>query len=79
MLAFKNLQLLSVKTLALDRHTIVFEGDTTICLKHRDAVFEAYINQGLYIVEDSRVLFTNKGEDDPLNKTFWLDESNAEL
>ena len=79
MLAFNNLRLLSVKSLALDGHSIVFEGDTAICSKHRDAVFEAYINQGTYIVEDGRAFFTDKGEDDPLNRTFRLNESNAEL
>jgi hypothetical protein len=78
-LAFNNLRLLSVKSLALDGHSIVFEGDTAICSKHGDVVFEAHINQGMYIVEDGRAFFTDKGEDDPLNRTFRLNESNAEL
>jgi hypothetical protein len=69
-LAFNNLQLLSVKSLALDGHSIVFEGDTTTCLKHRDVVFKARINQGTYIVKDRRAFFTNRGENDPLDETF---------
>jgi hypothetical protein len=70
--AFKNLRLLSVKSLALDGHSIVFEGDTTTCLKHGDVVFEAYIDRGTYIVEDGKAFFTNGGEnkDDPLDRTF---------
>ena len=81
MLAFKNIRLLSVKSLALDGHTIVFEGDTTTCLKHRDPIFKACIDRGTYIVEDGKAFFTNRGENkhDPLNETFRLDESNAEL
>ena len=83
-LAFNNLQLLSIKSLTLDRHTIVFEGDTTTCLKHRNAIFKAYINQGTYIVEDGTAFFTNRRENNPLendtlNRTFQLNESNAEL
>ena len=69
-LAFNNLQLLSVKSLALDGHTIVFEGDTTTCLKHKDVIFKACINCRTYIVEDGKAFFTNRGEDDPLNRTF---------
>ena len=42
--AFNNLRLLSVKSLAQDGHSIVFEGDTTTCLKHGDPIFEACIN-----------------------------------
>jgi hypothetical protein len=64
--AFNNIQLLSVKSLALDRHTIVFEGDTAICLKYRDPVFKACINQGSYIVEDGTAFFTDGREDNPL-------------
>ena len=82
--AFNNLRLLSVKSLARDGHSIVFEGDTTTCLKHGDPIFEACINQGSYIVEDGKAFFADGGEndpleDDPLDRTFRLDESNAEL
>ena len=42
--AFKNIRLLSIKSLALDGHTIVFEGDTTTYLKHRDPIFKACID-----------------------------------
>ena len=66
-LAFKNLRLLSVKSLALDGHSIVFEGDTTTCLKHGDVVFKACIDRGSYIVKDGRAFFTNGGENDPLD------------
>ena len=79
MLAFNNLQLLSVKSLVLDGHSIVFEGDTTTCLKHRDVVFKVCINRRTYIVEEGKAFFTNGGEDDPLDQTFQLDESNANL
>jgi hypothetical protein len=43
-LAFNNLRLLLVKSLAQDGHLIVFKGDTTTCLKHRDVVFKACID-----------------------------------
>ena len=46
--AFKNIRLLSIKSLALDGHTIAFEGDTTTCLKHGDPIFEACIDRGTY-------------------------------
>jgi hypothetical protein len=67
MLAFNNLQLLFVKSLALDRHLIVFKRDTAICLKHRNVVFEACINYRTYIVKKGKAFFTNKGKDDLLN------------
>jgi hypothetical protein len=82
--AFKSLRLLFVKSLALVGYFIVFEGDTATCLKHGDVVFEARINQGSYIVKDSKAFFTNKGEnsdslDLDLDTTCRLDESNADL
>jgi hypothetical protein len=77
--AFKNLRLLLVKSLALDSYSIIFEGDTVTCSKHGDIVFETCINQGRYIVKDGRAFFTNRGENDPLDDTIRLDESNADL
>ena len=58
----------------------MFEEDTAICLKHGDAIFEVCINQGgTYIVKDGKAFFTDEGENDSLDRTFQLDESNAEL
>ena len=81
--AFNNLRLLSVRSLTSNRYSIVFEGDTATYLENRDVIFKACINQGSYILEDGKVFFADKGEnenkDDQLNKTFQLDKSNADL
>ena len=42
--AFNNLRLLSVKSLVLNRHLIIFEKDTATCLKHGAIVFKTCIN-----------------------------------
>jgi hypothetical protein len=84
--AFKSLRLLSVKSLTLEGYTTVFEENTAICLMYRDTVFEACIRQRTYIVEEGKVYFTDRRENDDyldldlnLDTTCRLDESNADL
>ena len=80
MLAFKSLRLLFIKSLALVKYSIVFEGDTATCLKYKDVVFKACIRQKTYIIKKGKSFFTNKKENNnSLDTTCKLNKSNADL